>query len=84
MLEDGFEGTHVGDCELREHFSVELDSLSVQPMDQLRAIDAAVRTRSGDTNDPEATEITLLSSSVSEPILRRLGRSKETDFEFQL
>jgi hypothetical protein len=41
-------------------------------VDQLAVLDAAVRARSGDSYDPEASEISLLGSSVAEGVLPRL------------
>jgi hypothetical protein len=41
-------------------------------VDQLAVLNSAVRASSGDTNDPKASEIALLGSSVSERVLPRL------------
>lgn len=72
LLDDGLEGAHIGDCELGEHLSVELDALGVESVDQLAVLDVAVRASSGDSDDPEAPEIALFGSSVSEGVLPRL------------
>lgn len=71
LLDNRFECVDVGNCEFAEHFSVDLNALRIQSVDQLAVLDAAFATCSRNTSDPKASKVSLLSASVTEGILPR-------------
>ena len=72
LLDDNLECVHVRNRELAEHLSVDLNPTLRETVNQLGVLDIALGTRTADSGDPESSEISLLTSSVTEGVLPRL------------
>jgi len=84
LCDDGFERIHVCDCKLTEHLSVDLNATDGESVDELAVLDVAVGASSGDSDDPESSEISLTSATVAEGVLPRFHHLFVSALEYVL